>query len=294
MARSRLSEDQTVDQDFASEAELTTVSGFLHHRIKGRYISDEMPADGEVLIYSTATEEWYPATISGGELYSHSDLQDLNADDHWLYVPRDGSRGFTSTVSGIDPTAFYHLTTKQYVDTISGTLQEQFTHWRRIHVTATGDLGTGGIWADHGTIHDIPVTIFDSAKTEQLVLTYRSVDHIHIIEHPSIVIITSSIGTAPQAGDAVRWKLEGTHIGYGESLGKAADETVYLTQTLDDSASYLFAETRNTDITFTFDINLMALHDLLFMKLTRLGADVLDTFSGEMAISEIWMVYYGT
>lgn len=123
MGRSKFTEEQALDQDFTTQAELTTVSGYLHHHIKGKFISDNIPSDGAALIYSTATEQWYPATISGGELYSHSDLQDLNADDHWLYVPRDGSRGFTSTVSGIDPTQLYHLTTKNYVDTISGTLQ---------------------------------------------------------------------------------------------------------------------------------------------------------------------------
>ena len=37
-------------------------------------------------------------------------------DDHPQYVPTDGSRGFTSTVSGVDPIKSYHLATKTYVD----------------------------------------------------------------------------------------------------------------------------------------------------------------------------------
>jgi len=46
----------------------------------------------------------------------HGSLLGLDDDDHLLYVPRDGTRGFTATVSGVYPTAYYHLTTKQYVD----------------------------------------------------------------------------------------------------------------------------------------------------------------------------------
>lgn len=37
-------------------------------------------------------------------------------EDKSIYVLTDGSRGFTSTVSGIDPVQDYHLTTKSYVD----------------------------------------------------------------------------------------------------------------------------------------------------------------------------------
>jgi len=67
-------------------------------------------------------------TISGAtgpELAStidHGLLLGLEGDDHPALVPRDGSRGFTSTVSGVDPVQDYHLTTKQYVDdvTLSG------------------------------------------------------------------------------------------------------------------------------------------------------------------------------
>ena len=80
--------------------------------------------------YHLVTKEYVDATITGSVgLISHSDLTDLSNDDHLQYVPRDGSRGFTSTVSGVDPTASYHLTTKFYVDdeigTLSGTIINQ-------------------------------------------------------------------------------------------------------------------------------------------------------------------------
>jgi len=70
--------------------------------------------------YHLATK-WYIdnelATISGGIVQNHHDLNGLEDDDHPQYVLEDGTRGFTGTVSGIDPTQDYHLTTKDYVDT---------------------------------------------------------------------------------------------------------------------------------------------------------------------------------
>ena len=37
-------------------------------------------------------------------------------DDHPQYILVDGTRGFTGTVSGVDPTNSYDLATKSYVD----------------------------------------------------------------------------------------------------------------------------------------------------------------------------------
>ena len=76
---------------------------------------------------------------SYGEGISHSDLQNLDSDDHIQYVLVDGTRGFTGTVSGIDPTQSYHLTTKNYVDTQISTVSG---------VTDHGDL-TGLLDDDH-------------------------------------------------------------------------------------------------------------------------------------------------
>jgi len=47
----------------------------------------------------------------------HGGLTGLIDDDHPQYMPVDGSRGFTSTVSGSVPVQDYHLSTKGYVDT---------------------------------------------------------------------------------------------------------------------------------------------------------------------------------
>ena len=245
MARSKLSENQAVDLDFASEAELTTTSGILHA---------------------------YTTTVSGVLQTQHDNHVSIY-DIHFPWQDVDDE-----------------------ITTVSGVLQEQFTEWRRLHLAATGDLGTGGKWADLGNIYDVPVVIFNKNRVEQMVMMFKVVGNMHPGENPQIVVSTASVDTAPQAGDAVRWLIEFTFIAYGESLGIPPDITVSGTQTLDDDPSYLAIETRNTDLIFPitgFDLG-PRLDSLVFMKVTRLGTDSLDTFNGDIALSEIWLVYYGT
>jgi hypothetical protein len=59
-----------------------------------------------------------------GLTLDHGGLEGLSDDDHTQYIRVDGARGFTNTVSGIDPTQPYHLATKDYIDqelaTVSG------------------------------------------------------------------------------------------------------------------------------------------------------------------------------
>jgi hypothetical protein len=59
----------------------------------------------------------------GGGVSDHGVLTGLLNDDHKQYMLVDGSRGFTSTVSGVTPTQSYHLVTREYADTLSGTGQ---------------------------------------------------------------------------------------------------------------------------------------------------------------------------
>jgi hypothetical protein len=56
------------------------------------------------------------ATGSGSGVSDHGALTGLTDDDHPQYVLTDGSRGFTSTVSGVYPVEEYHLATKYFVD----------------------------------------------------------------------------------------------------------------------------------------------------------------------------------
>jgi hypothetical protein len=60
------------------------------------------------------------ATISSG-ITDHGLLSGLIDDDHPQYILSDGTRAFTSTVSGVTPIVSSHIATKGYVDTtISG------------------------------------------------------------------------------------------------------------------------------------------------------------------------------
>ena len=58
------------------------------------------------------------ATLSGS--IDHGGLLGLGDDDHTQYIRVDGTRGFTATVSGVDPVQDSDLATKQYVDTQVG------------------------------------------------------------------------------------------------------------------------------------------------------------------------------
>jgi len=49
----------------------------------------------------------------------HGSISGLTDDDHTQYILADGSRAFTSTVVGVTPTLDDHLTTKDYVDSVS-------------------------------------------------------------------------------------------------------------------------------------------------------------------------------
>lgn len=49
-------------------------------------------------------------------LFSHGNLLNLDKDQHTLYVPTSGGRGFSVPISGAYPTFDDHLATKEYVD----------------------------------------------------------------------------------------------------------------------------------------------------------------------------------
>lgn len=74
--------------------------------------------------YSGSEDRYLKVTTSGVEfselttISGHAELSGLGNDDHTQYVLVDGSRGFTSTVSGVAPTEDYHLTNRDYVISI--------------------------------------------------------------------------------------------------------------------------------------------------------------------------------
>jgi len=143
--------DPVVDSDLATkwyvDDEITTLSNTIptdHDELNGLGDDDHLQyilVDGTRGFTGTVsgidptesyhlTTRWYVddaiATATGTLTGNHSDLAGLDGDDHLQYILVDGTRGFTGTVSGIDPTESYHLTTKFYVDdaisTVSGSV----------------------------------------------------------------------------------------------------------------------------------------------------------------------------
>ena len=80
--------------------------------------------------YSGSVGDYVRVTASGLEfaevnlVVDHGELTGLEDDDHIQYILTDGTRGFTSTVSGVTPSQPEHLATKEYIDnelaTVSG------------------------------------------------------------------------------------------------------------------------------------------------------------------------------
>lgn len=92
-----------VNNNFIDNSEMTTISGDIVAQIPTDYISEaEMTTISGDIVAQIITD--------------HGDLSGLDDDDHTQYILVDGSRGFTSTVSGVMPSQDYHLATKEYVD----------------------------------------------------------------------------------------------------------------------------------------------------------------------------------
>jgi len=118
--------------------------------------------------YHLVTKNYVDATISGVTHPEHCDLDGLELDCHTQYVPTDGSRGFTSTVSGVYPVEDYDLITKEYVDdqinTISGTIYEELDNY----VTLNTDQTISGSKTFEGD------TIFNGGTTFNETMTVNS------------------------------------------------------------------------------------------------------------------------
>jgi len=128
------SSQHTHDDRYYTESEVDTISGTLQteiDNINNNFDENAQDAVGNIMVGAGSVTVTYDdgtpqITVSGttaGEI-DHGSLAGLGDDDHTQYVLTNGSRGFTSTVSGVDPTQGYELATKNYVDgfTVSGTV----------------------------------------------------------------------------------------------------------------------------------------------------------------------------
>lgn len=84
----------------------------------------------------------------------HGNLSELLQDDHVQYILANGTRPFSGTVSGVNPTADAHLSTKWYVDSISGVigsnLSAHIQNTNNPHVVTYQQVGA----AASGHLHD--------------------------------------------------------------------------------------------------------------------------------------------
>lgn len=102
-------EDDSAIQWDNNNAQLTisTVVSGVDPTVDGHLVTKRYADDGVATLSGVLST----AAFTG----DHGDLTGREDDDHLQYVATDGRRGFTSTVSGVDPEEDYDLTTRQYV-----------------------------------------------------------------------------------------------------------------------------------------------------------------------------------
>lgn len=110
-------------------------------------------------------ETVYETAFAGSLATVHGNLTGLGDDDHPHYSLADGTRAFTGVVGGITPVASSDLSTKGYVDTVSGSLQTQIDGIdSSVTLQEAYDNGDGTIASTDGK----PVQIGDLTATGTL------------------------------------------------------------------------------------------------------------------------------
>ena len=91
------------------------------------------------------------AIVSAGIIKDHGLLNGLADDDHILYVPTSGGRGFSVPISGSDPILDEHLATKFYTDAASGNACQCAENYTDMQVA----IVSAGIIKDHGALNGL-------------------------------------------------------------------------------------------------------------------------------------------
>lgn len=178
-----------VSNNYIDNSEMTVISGNILTYVSNNYIDNSEMAtiSGNILTYvsNNYIDNSEMATISGNIISSitgasgiidHGKLTGLNDDDHPQYTLANGTRAFTSTVSGIYPTLDNHLATKKYADdndifgsnfnvftsdTVSITTSNSF-QTKVSGTTNTLVSGTYRIGVSYGWNHDSTANDFES------------------------------------------------------------------------------------------------------------------------------------
>ena len=163
------------------------------------------------------------ATASGslqdqidGISMDHGALTGLGDDDHTQYVPTDGSRGFTNTVSGVDPVQDYDLATKGYLDDALATLSGGIVQDHGSLVGLGDDDHTQYILAD-GTRAFTGVVGGITPTDDTHLTTKQYVDNLAqgLDWQDSVISTTSGTPTSPSTGD--RYIADSTGGGWTEN-----------------------------------------------------------------------------
>ena len=157
-------------------------------------------------------------------------------------------------------------------------------------LSATGDFGTGGGWADPGFISLVPVLRFASNFTERAIYMFFGLTRITFPEvDPQVGFIVYSVGQ-PNVNDAVRWKLSCSYIAETESLAEPPAQIIFQTQVL----TTLVADSRQAILVFTVDRTLIANQDVMQFNLERVGGDAADTYGDDIAVGQSGIIVQTT
>lgn len=221
--------------------------------------------------------EGSPAT-SG--VVDHGDLLGLEDDDHLQYVPRNGSRGFTSTVSGVDPTQSYHLATKQYVDS---TVASGFDY------TITEKFSVGNLQLDlsnapfYSTVGPLGVLLF-SPTTDQYVFGSFTVPDNYKTNSNIILKIKYMNASAQTGTNSCVWAIDYHSYEDGESYGSKTTTTVSTTDALPNNATVGTFQEASITMSYNDANNPLNSGDTITFRFYRDANNVSDDMSGTAAL----------
>jgi hypothetical protein len=221
--------------------------------------------------YSGSVGDYVRVTASGLEfaevnlVVDHGELTGLEDDDHIQYILTDGTRGFTSTVSGVAPSQPEHLATKEYIDnelaTVSGGIVQDHGGLTGLgdddhtqYILADGTRALTGNWdagdysitatefyGDGSTLSGIPyvdgddVYFYDSTRDKDLGVAILEIGCGRNSANTTDQYLRTYNGTPMnQAGVALPW--DATLIG-GAGTGARNDQTWTIRLRKNDSAT---------------------------------------------------------
>ena len=191
-----------LDNRYYTETEVDTISGALNTKINTKVnasdftelaqdvVGTSLSGINITITYNDTTGFTTLSGGAGGGVTAHSSLTGLSADDHTQYTLANGTRAFTSTVSGVTPTLSPHLTTKGYVDTVSGAIVAQL-HTRSHAMTGTSDHTAGNYKVFYSTAAGQVAEL--ALSTSGTVLTAQGASAAPVFAVPSAVTGVSGI-----------------------------------------------------------------------------------------------------